>query len=68
MALLATHQEEQEELYNHIRSVVPDGRLPVRQRNTHYFLLTYLIRAIKMFHNSREFSPSSTKHFAFVLR
>jgi len=30
MALLATHQEEQEELYQHIRSVVPDGRLPVR--------------------------------------
>ena len=29
MALLATHEEEQEELYDHIRSVVPDGRLPV---------------------------------------
>jgi len=28
IALLATHQEEQEELYKHIRSVVPDGRLP----------------------------------------
>jgi cytochrome P450 len=28
-ALLATHEEEQEELYKHIRSVVPDGRLPV---------------------------------------
>jgi len=31
MALLATHQEEQEELYRHIRSVVPDGRLPAYQ-------------------------------------
>ena len=29
IALLATHQEEQEELHKHIRSVVPDGRLPV---------------------------------------
>ena len=29
MALLATHEGEQEELYKHIRSVVPDGRLPV---------------------------------------
>ena len=29
IALLATHEEEQEELYKHIRSVVPDGRLPV---------------------------------------
>ena len=29
VALLATHQEEQEELYKHVRSVVPDGRLPV---------------------------------------
>jgi len=28
VALLATHQEEQEELYKHVRSVVPDGRLP----------------------------------------
>jgi cytochrome P450 len=30
IALLAIHQEEQEELYRHVRSVVPDGRLPVR--------------------------------------
>jgi cytochrome P450 len=29
IALLATHQEEQEELYKHVQSVVPDGRLPV---------------------------------------
>jgi cytochrome P450 len=29
VALLATHQEEQEELYKHVRSVVSDGRLPV---------------------------------------
>jgi len=30
ITLLATHQAEQEELYRHVRSVVPDGRLPVR--------------------------------------
>ncbi len=35
MALLATHQEEQEELYKHVRSVVPDGRLPVRRGSYH---------------------------------
>ena len=40
MALLATHQDEQEELYKHIRSVVPDGRLPVCRGNFHHFLLT----------------------------
>jgi len=28
VALLATHPEEQEELYKHVRSVVPDGHLP----------------------------------------
>jgi len=31
IALLATHKEEQEELYKHVRSVVPEGRLPVRR-------------------------------------
>jgi cytochrome P450 len=40
MALLATHQEEQEELYKHVRSVVPDGRLPVRRGSSHNSLLT----------------------------
>jgi len=35
MALLATHPVEQEELYRHVRSVVPDGRLPVRRGNYH---------------------------------
>ena len=39
IALLATHQEEQEELYKHVRSVVPDGRLPVRRSGLHYCLL-----------------------------
>ena len=29
MALLSIYQDEQEELYKHIRSVVPEGRLPV---------------------------------------
>jgi cytochrome P450 len=29
IALLAINEEEQEELYKHVRSVVPDGRLPV---------------------------------------
>jgi cytochrome P450 len=45
VALLAVHQEEQEELYKHIRSVVPDGRLPVRRRNINYFLLTLVYQA-----------------------
>ena len=40
IALLATHEEEQEELYNHIRSVVPDGRLPVCRGNAYRFVLT----------------------------
>jgi len=31
IALLATHPEEQEELYQHVRSVVPEGRLPTYQ-------------------------------------
>ena len=35
ITLLATHQEEQEELYKHVRSVVPDGRLPVRRGSYH---------------------------------
>ena len=35
IALLATHEEEQEELYKHVRSVVPDGRLPVRRVSCH---------------------------------
>ncbi|SRR5258706_12479653 len=35
IALLATHQEEQEELYKHVRSVVPDGRIPVCPGNHH---------------------------------
>ena len=37
MRLLAMNQEE---LYKHIRSVVPDGRLPVCRGNFHHFLLT----------------------------
>ena len=40
MALLATHQDEQEELYKHVRSVVPDGRLPVCRGDFYYFTLT----------------------------
>jgi cytochrome P450 len=40
ISLLATHPEEQEELYKHVRSVVPDGRLPVRRSSFHYSLLT----------------------------
>jgi cytochrome P450 len=28
-ALLALHQDEQEKLYEHIKSVIPDGRMPV---------------------------------------
>ena len=35
VALLAIHQEEQEELYKHVRSVVPEGRLPVCRGSCH---------------------------------
>lgn len=28
--LLALYQEHQEKLYQHIKSVIPDGRIPVR--------------------------------------
>jgi cytochrome P450 len=45
IGLLATHPEEQEELYKHIRSVVPDGRLPVRRSTLHYCLLTMVYQA-----------------------
>ena len=68
VALLAVHQEEQEELYNHVRSVVPDGRLPVRRGNCHSIFSLYPIRAIKMFPNSRGFSRSSTRRYAFFLQ
>jgi len=62
IALLATHEEEQEELYKHIRSVVPDGRLPVRCGSCHDFCSLCLIRHIKMYRNSVGFSRSSTRH------
>ena len=64
MGLLAMNQEEQEELYKHLRSVVPDGRLPVCRDN----LITscsHSLRAIKMFRNSHGFLPSSTKHSVY---
>jgi hypothetical protein len=68
IALLATHQEEQEELYKHVRSVVPDGRLPVRRGSCHDICSLYPIRPIKMFHDSLGFSRSSTRHYAFSLQ
>ena len=68
IALLAVHQEEQEELYKHIRSVVPDGRLPVRRGKCHSICSLYPIRPIKTFPNSRGFSRSSTRHSAFFLQ
>jgi hypothetical protein len=45
IGLLATHPEEQEELYKHVRSVVPDGRLPVRRFGFHYSPLTLVYQA-----------------------
>ena len=33
--MLAVHQEEQEALYQHIKSVLPDGRSPVSARGCH---------------------------------
>lgn len=68
VALLATHQDEQEELYKHVRSVVPEGRLPVRRVSCRDICSLYPIRPIKMFHNSLEFSQSSTRHYAFSLQ
>ena len=68
IALLAVHQDEQEELYKHIRSVVPDGRLPVCRRSCHDICSLYSIRPIKMFHNSLGFSRSSTRHCDFSLQ
>jgi len=68
IGLLATHQEEQQELYEHVRSVVPDGRLPVRQGSCHGLCSLYSIRRIKTFRNSRGFSRSSMRHYAFSLQ
>ena len=68
IALLAVHQEEQEELYKHVRSVVPDGRLPVRRGNCHSICSLCPIRPIKMFPDSRGFSQSSTRHYASFLQ
>jgi len=68
IALLATHQDEQEELYKHVRSVVPDGRLPVRRSSCHGFYSLCPTRRIKMFHNLHGFSRSSTRHYVFSLQ
>ena len=68
IALLAVHQEEQEELYKHVRSVVPDGRLPVRRGNFQSTCSLYPIRRIKTFRNSLGFWRSSTRHYAFFLQ
>jgi cytochrome P450 len=68
IGLLATHPEEQEELYKHIRSVVPDGRLPVRRFISIILYSLWSIRHIKMFRNSLGFSRSSTRHYAFSLQ
>ena len=67
IALLATHQEEQEELYKHVRSVVPDGRLPVCRGSHHDVCSLCPIRHITMFHDLLGFSRSSTRHYAFTL-
>jgi len=34
-ALLALYTEEQDKLYNHIKSIIPDGRIPVRCSPSH---------------------------------
>ncbi len=67
-ALLATHQEEQEELYKHIRSVVPDGRLPVRRGYCHGICSRCAIRHIMMFHNLHVFSRSLMRQCVFSPR
>ena len=58
IALLALHQEEQEELYQHVRSVVPDGRLPVRRTSCHGFRSLNPIRRIMTSHDSHVFLRS----------
>ena len=67
IALLATNQEEQEELYKHVRSVVPDGRLPVRRGTCHDIYSLWPTRLITMFHDSLGFLRSSTSHYAYTL-
>jgi len=54
VALLALHQEEQEELYKHVRSVVPDGRLPT------YHDIPQLTRVLAVINETlRLFPPAS---------
>jgi len=52
IGLLATHREEQKELCAHVRSVVPDGRLPARQGSCHDSCSLYPIRRSMTFRNS----------------
>lgn len=33
--LLALYQDEQEKLYKHIKTIIPNGEIPVRLRNTY---------------------------------
>jgi cytochrome P450 len=68
VALLATHPEEQEELYKHVRSVVPDGHLPVSRDSYHAVCSLYPIRPITMFHDSLGCLRSSTRLYAFSLQ
>jgi hypothetical protein len=67
IALLATHQEEQEELYKHVRSVVPDGRLPVCRGCYHDICSLYPVRPITTFRGSLGFLRSSMRHYGFSL-
>ena len=69
IALLATHQDEQEELYKHVRSVVPDGRLPVRHGRAVSVTLCshHPTRPIRTFHSLLGFLRLSTSQCAFSL-
>jgi cytochrome P450 len=63
LALLSIYPDEQEELYKHIRSVVPDGRLPVLTSpgQIFYAMLTNFHRPIKMFRTLLELLLSSQR-------
>jgi cytochrome P450 len=68
MALLATHQEEQEELLNIFDLWFLMDVFPYVEAVFITLCSLSPIRDIKTFRNLRGFSPSSTKHYGFSLQ
>lgn len=60
LALLSLYQDEQDELYEHVRSVVPEGRLPVR-----YCQMCFMLYSLAFLDISRCSTPHSSycRHF-----